>query len=96
MAIRYNFGDSMRFYCMIETVGMSGRQWAGRGYRNNNRNKSPDRIKTNDHIIATRRGDVVRGDVVMATSSWKRRRHSDVKNCYNLPAERCYCYNAVG
>ena len=36
------------------------------------------------------------GDGVMATALWKRRPHSDVRNCYNLPTEQCFCYNAVG
>ena len=45
-------------------------------------------------------GDVVKG---AGTSSRGRGRHqgsgdvtdSDVMNCYNLLAERCFCYNAV-
>ena len=55
--------------------------------------------------MLSRGGNVVRGAGTLSggrdncqgawMSSGKRGCHSDVRDCYNVLVERCYCYNAV-
>ena len=73
-----------------ETIGRSERLLCGRRSVGKSATLSEKRRRHRQG-----NSDVVVRETATSSSGKRRRHHRDVRDCYNLPTEQCFCYNVV-